>query len=342
MRSFQRRPLRGSDRIYWRAAISFLPAPSTRSCRSRITTAAVLGGVRRLRAGHAVRFSRARISSAAACTRLSPAATMRPPPCAGPFSQVVTMPPAPAMIGISGDDVVRLELGLDDEVDLAGRQHAIGVAIAAVARELHLLLDACRMPRGRLVHQQRAGGGQQRVGERSRRRAPAGRACRPARDSARAPPSPEKRSRMNGWCIMPNTGSPNRIRPISVPQAGMPEMNDLVPSIGSSTQTYSASVCSDAVFLAEDAVVGKLLADQRAHALLRRAVGGGDRVEPAGLFVLDRQRGAEERQDRIAGRGGELIDEAAEVDGRHAAFGPSTFAWDMPEGVLSGEQLCAN
>src|ERR1700742_3137316 len=42
------------------------------------------------------------ISSAAACTRLSPATTMRPPACAGPFSQVVTMPPAPVMIGISG------------------------------------------------------------------------------------------------------------------------------------------------------------------------------------------------------------------------------------------------
>ena len=49
---------------------------------------------------------------------------------------------------------------------------------------------------------------------------------------------------MKGWCIMPNTGSPKRISPISVPQAGMPEMNDLVPSIGSSTQTYSASVRS--------------------------------------------------------------------------------------------------
>ncbi len=43
---------------------------------------------------------------------------------------------------------------------------------------------------------------------------------------------------------MPNTGSPNRISPISVPQASMPAMNDLVPSIGSSTQTYSASLRS--------------------------------------------------------------------------------------------------
>src|SRR5258707_443820 len=40
---------------------------------------------------------------------------------------------------------------------------------------------------------------------------------------------------------MPNTGSPSRMSAISVPQAGMPEMNDLVPSIGSSAHTYSAS-----------------------------------------------------------------------------------------------------
>ena len=64
---------------------------------------------------------------------------------------------------------------------------------------------------------------------------------------------------MNGWCIMPNTGSPKRIRPISVPQAGMPAMNDLVPSIGSSTQTYSASARSAPIFLADDAVLGKFL-----------------------------------------------------------------------------------
>ena len=42
------------------------------------------------------------ISSAAACTRLSPAATMRPPASGGPFSQVVITPPAPVMIGTSG------------------------------------------------------------------------------------------------------------------------------------------------------------------------------------------------------------------------------------------------
>ena len=46
---------------------------------------------------------------------------------------------------------------------------------------------------------------------------------------------------MKGWCIMPNTGVPLCNSAISVPQIGKPAMKDLVPSIGSSTQTYSAS-----------------------------------------------------------------------------------------------------
>src|SRR3954471_14792753 len=43
---------------------------------------------------------------------------------------------------------------------------------------------------------------------------------------------------------MPNTAAPLRVSAISEPHAGMPVMNDFVPSIGSSTQTYSASVFS--------------------------------------------------------------------------------------------------
>ena len=42
---------------------------------------------------------------------------------------------------------------------------------------------------------------------------------------------------MKGWCIMPNTGTPLCNSAISVPQIGKPAMKDLVPSIGSSTQT---------------------------------------------------------------------------------------------------------
>ncbi len=123
---------------------------------------------------------------------------------------------------------------------------------------------------------------------------------------------------MKGWCIIPNTGSPKRISPISVPQAAMPEMKDLVPSIGSRTQTYSASNCVlGAALLAEDAVRWEMFADQAAHGVFRRAVGDRHRVEAAGELVLDRKRRAEERQDGVAGDAGELVDEAGEIDGRH-------------------------
>jgi hypothetical protein len=72
-------------------------------------------------------------------------------------------------------------------------------------------------------------------------------------------------------------------------------------------------------------VARELLADERAHALLRCAVRRGDGIEATGLFVLDRQGGAKKRKNCIAGRGGKLIDEAAEVDGRHAAHLLSAF-----------------
>ncbi len=135
---------------------------------------------------------------------------------------------------------------------------------------------------------------------------------------------------------MPNTGSPKRIRPISVPQAGMPEMNDLVPSIGSSTQTYSASVRSDAVFLAEDAVVReerRMRARMACSAARSAAVTGS---KPPGLLVLDRERRAEERQDGVARNAGELVDEAREIDNRHGA--PACFSFDLSETGCAGNR----
>ena len=94
----------------------------------------------RARRSYSISVTRSAASSPASCTRRSPAATMRPPLTALPPSQVVMMPPAPSMIGISASDVVGLELGLDDEIDMAGREHAIGVAVAAVARQPHRAL----------------------------------------------------------------------------------------------------------------------------------------------------------------------------------------------------------
>ena len=60
---------------------------------------AVLGGIRRLRAGHAAVLVRKNLQRRSMHAPV--AGNDDPPaPCAGPFSQVVTMPPAPAMIGM--------------------------------------------------------------------------------------------------------------------------------------------------------------------------------------------------------------------------------------------------
>ena len=65
-----------------------------------------------------------------------------------------------------------------------------------------------------------------------------------------------------------------------------------------------------AVFLANDAVIGKARLDQLPHRRLGGAVGGGDRAE-VGL-VVDGEPGAEIRADRRAGGVGQLGREGEE------------------------------
>ena len=78
-----------------------------------------------------------RMAIAAACNS-GVAAAMTSPPCSARSpSNVVTTPPAFSMIGISADDVVGLQPGIDDDVDMAGGDHGEGVAIGAVAGEPH-------------------------------------------------------------------------------------------------------------------------------------------------------------------------------------------------------------
>ena len=105
----------------------------------------------------------------------------------------------------------------------------------------------------------------------------------------------------------------------------MPEMNDLVPSIGSSTQTYSASARSLPYSSPTMPCSGKVALDQRAHGVLGGAVGRRHRIEARRrALVLDAERGAEERQDRLARHGRELVDEGGKIDGRHACPGSAS------------------
>ena len=74
-----------------------------------------------------------------------------------------------------------------------------------------------------------------------------------------------------------------------------------------------------AELFADHAVLGEVGPDQRPHGLLCRPVGRRHRVEvAAAALVLDAQRGAEERQQRIAGRRGELVDKGCEIYCSHA------------------------
>ena len=87
--------------------------------------------------------------------RLSPAAMTRPPALAS------AVPGGDDAAGAGDDrdqrqDVVGLELGLDHQIDVARRQHAIGVAVAAIARQPHRLLDLAEDRAVGVFHQQRA------------------------------------------------------------------------------------------------------------------------------------------------------------------------------------------
>src|SRR6266508_77090 len=52
------------------------------------------------------------------------------------------------------EHVVRLELRFDHQIDMARREHAIGVAVAAVARQPHHLLDPAKCLAIARIHQQ--------------------------------------------------------------------------------------------------------------------------------------------------------------------------------------------
>ena len=73
-----------------------------------------------------------------------------------------------------------------------------------------------------------------------------------------------------------------------------------------------------AIFLADNAMGGKGLADQAAHRHFGGAVGLGHRIEDAALrFVLGADRAAEKRDDHFAGNLREPFDEGGEIDRGH-------------------------
>ena len=100
----------------------------------------------------------------------------------------------------------------------------------------------------------------------------------------------------------------------------MPEMKDLVPSIGIEHPDEFGIGPLGAEFLADDAVGRELLPDHGPHGGFGGAVGGRHRIEgAAAALVLDPERGAEERADRVPRDGREFVDEGPEIDRAHLA-----------------------
>src|SRR5712672_2807076 len=116
---------------------------------------------------------------------------------------------------------------------------------------------------------------------------------------------------------MPNTGVPWCNSAISVPQIGKPAIKDLVPSIGSSTQTYSASSRSLPNSSPMMPCWGKFCLITAAHDGFGGAVGLGDGIEILRALVVDQERGSKERQDGLARGGCKAADKGCEIDNRH-------------------------
>jgi hypothetical protein len=97
---------------------------------------------------------------------------------------------------------------------------------------------------------------------------------------------------------------------ISVPQIGKPPMKDYIFGV----------LALVAEFLADDAVLGEIGLDHPPHHGLRSAVGFGHGVEIlADTLIVDRERGAEERQDGFAGGSRKAANEGCKVDDRHGS-----------------------
>ena len=131
------------------------------------------------------------------------------------------------------------------------------------------------------VHQQRAGGEQQRI---ARARAHS----RTRRSRLPAGPAIARRAAVAGEALARERlvhHAEHRLAEPHQPDQRAPGQHAGDEGLGAVDRIEHPDIFGvgalGAVFLAEDAVLGKGLADQRAHGVFRRAVGGGDRIEAA-------------------------------------------------------------
>src|SRR5262249_53371101 len=212
---------------------------------------------------------------------------------------------------------MRLEFGLDHQIDVARSEHAISVAIAAIARQPRRPLDLLKALPVARAHQQwtcgaqhgvlNRGAGAYRQGPIAGRTAITGAAAIAGKMLAserlmhhavdRLAAAGQRDERSPGWHAADKRfGSIDRIE--------HPDVFGVAPL--------------DAKFLADDAVLRKSPFDQRAHGCFGGAIGGGHRIEAARTtLVFNAERTAKERPNGLAGNGGELVDKGTKVDRRH-------------------------
>ena len=234
-----------------------------------------------------------------------------------------------------GDDVEILQPAFDDDVGVAGRDHAVAVAVAAVAGEADGAFDPVVGVAVGSLEKKRRGGEEGGVGEPGagarRKVAASARTAVPGASAVAGEPLAGEglgHHAEHGLAVVeqPDQRSPDRhahdegARPVD----GIEHPDEL------GVRTVRT------IFLADDAVLGKGRGDQPAHGCFRIPVGGGDRVEASRCLVLDRNPCAKMRHDRIGGSLGEAIQEGVEgfkVHKKSDAWQPCIFrkGWSIAD-----------
>src|SRR5262245_2088627 len=200
---------------------------------------------------------------------------------------------------------------------MAGRHQTIGVAVAAVPRETDVRFDPAEDPPVRRLHEQGARCEQYGVGE-------VGTWSADERAFARGPAiagtgavSAETLAdeRLMHQAI-------DRLAPARKADERAPGRHAADEGLGPVDRVEHPDVFRVGSFgaelLADDAVLGKVTPDQRAHCCLGGSIRGGYRIEAAATgLVFDPEGGAKKRQDRIAGHISQLVDECREINRCH-------------------------
>ena len=216
---------------------------------------------------------------------------------------------------------------------MAGGEHAVGIAVAAVTREPHRAFHAREGRTVALVHQERAGGEQHRLGQ--------------ARAVAHAQIAVAARTAVAGGAAIAGEAlARERLAHHPVNRLAEPRQRDQrTPGrhpgnegLGAVDRIEHPDIFGvgalRAELLPDHAVLREGAADQLAHRAFGGAVGGRHRIEAAAVaLVLDRQRCAEEWKNGLAGHIGELIDEDREIHCRHGR----SFDCDASPGIRNSQ-----